>query len=105
MAEEFSIAELIGGLTEGLHDAHDRANAAGREPVVELTDCEIELSVSATYEGGGGVKFWILNASGGASTGSVSKIRMKFQPIKGATATQFHQRVGDGPEPPTRQEE
>lgn len=105
MTDEFTIADLIGSLAQGLHDAHYRANASGREHIVELTDCEIELSVSATYEGGGVIKFGILNASGGASTGSLSKIRMKFHPIKGASATQFHQSEGDGPELPTRQED
>ena len=48
------------------------------DPVIEFTGCEIELSVKATVQAGGGIKFYIFTAEAKAGTEQVSKIKLKF---------------------------
>jgi len=48
------------------------------DPVIILKECEIELSVKATVEGGGGIKFYIFSAEAKAGSEQASKITLKF---------------------------
>jgi hypothetical protein len=40
--------------------------------------CELELSVTVKSEAGGGIRFWIVDASGKVSGETVSKIKLSF---------------------------
>ena len=51
--------------------------------IMQFRGCEIELSVTAKVEGGGGLKFWLVDASAKAAKENVSKIKIAFAPIPG----------------------
>ena len=47
-----------------LHAADEvREESVSRQPVMQFEECELELAVTLTGEGGAGVKFWIVSAS------------------------------------------
>lgn len=72
-----SLSELIRSMTSELR----AARASGDDAVIELSECELELSVSAVAEGGGSIKFWLIDAGASVKGEAVSKIRLKFNPV------------------------
>jgi len=66
-----------------------RANPP-KDPVLAFTGCEIELSVKASAEVDGGIRFYIFSAGAKAGSEVASKIRLSF----GATGTPIVLRVG-----------
>jgi|ERR1039458_5402240 hypothetical protein len=71
------------------------------DPVIAFTGCEIELSVKATAEVGGGIRFHIFSAEAKAGGEAASKIKLTF----GAAGVPLVMQVqAEGPAPrPERQ--
>lgn len=57
---------------------HSLSTDPPNNPVIQLTGCEIELSVKVVVEGGGGIKFYVFDASAKASEEETSKIKLTF---------------------------
>lgn len=72
-----SLSELIRSTADELRDAKN----TGDDAVIELSECELELSVSAAAEGSGGIKFWLIDAGASVKGETVSKIHLKFKPV------------------------
>lgn len=88
------LAELIQSAAEEIRTAQAQAPKDGG--VMQFTGCEIEVSVKATVEGGGGVKFWIIDASAKAGAETSSKIKLSFG-AAGAPKIFFAQIPGTAP--------
>jgi hypothetical protein len=76
MAEEpLSLDAIVRDVAAQLHALRDNPPA---DPVIEFTGCEIELSVKATVQAGGGIRFYVFTAEAKATQEQVSKIKLKF---------------------------
>lgn len=72
-----SLAQLIKSTAAQLREAKD----PDVDPVIELTECSLELSVSASADAKGGLKFWLIDAGASVSGETVSKVNLKFKPV------------------------
>lgn len=72
-----SLSELIRTTASELREA----KSDEQDAVIELTECELELSVTASAEAGAGIKFWLADANTSAKGETVSKIHLKFKPF------------------------
>ena len=74
-----------------------RENPLPKDPVIRFSGCEIELSVKATVEGGGGVRFYIFSAQAKAANEQLSKIKLSFG-AAGTPLVMLTQSTGEGPD-------
>lgn len=74
----FSLSALIKATADELRAARAKAK---KDAVIQLTACEIELAVTVTAEAGGGIKFWLVDASAKGSGQSMSRIKLSFEPV------------------------
>jgi len=65
-----------------------------KDPLLAFTGCEIELSVKASAEMDGGIRFYIFSAGAKAGSEVASKIKLSF----GATGTPLVLRAGTAEE-------
>jgi|SRR5690348_15063930 hypothetical protein len=73
--EALSLDEIVRNVAAQLHALRDNPPP---DPVIQFAGCEIELSVKATVQAGGGIKFYVFSAEAKAGTEQVSKIKLKF---------------------------
>ncbi len=90
-----SLSELIQSTAAELREAR----STGEDAVIELAECEMELSVSAAAEGKGGIKFWLIDAGASVKGETVSKIRLKFKPVGQQQYLSGEDEVTDAPAP------
>lgn len=88
----FNLGDLVLRTANELREAQAKANKD--DPVLQFTGCEIELAVTATAEAGGGIKFWLVDASVKASRENVSTVKINFGPVPGKKALQYLQETG-----------
>ncbi|WP_290497054.1 trypco2 family protein [Hyphomonas sp. UBA4494] len=99
MADGIEISEIITSLTQGIRHAAATSKKSGFDPIIQLSNCEIELAVTAKAEGKAGLKFWLLDAGTSVAGEKVSKIILRFEPTS-SKAVQLTSRGGaekDGP--------
>jgi hypothetical protein len=77
---------------------HELRNDPAPDPVIAFTGCEIELSVKATAEVGGGIRFHIFSAEAKAGNEAASKIKLSFG-AAGAPVVMLAQAEGPAPKP------
>jgi hypothetical protein len=70
-----SLDAIVRDVAEQLHRLRDHPPA---DPVIAFKGCEIELSVKATVQAGGGIRFYVFTAEAKASQEQVSKIKLSF---------------------------
>jgi hypothetical protein len=75
-----SLDAIVRDVADQLHSLRDDPP---KDPVIAFSGCEIELSVKATVEADGGIRFYVFSAGAKASNEQVSKIKLSF----GATGT------------------
>ena len=95
MADGIEISEIITSLTQGIRHAAATSKKSGFDPIIQLSNCEIELAVTAKA----GLKFWLLDAGTSVAGEKVSKIILRFEPTS-SKAVQLTSRGGaekDGP--------
>lgn len=85
--EGIGLGDLITRVATEIRQARDAAPK--NDPVLALTDCELELTVTMTAEGSAGIKVWLLDISGGGSVERASKITLKFGPAPGGAPQVF----------------
>jgi hypothetical protein len=93
-----SLSEIVKSTADELrliHKDEPTADAA----VMKFTECEIELSVLAKVEADGKVKFWVVEAGGGASYENASKVTLKFTALPGNGILAAVQGAQSGPAP------
>jgi Trypsin-co-occurring domain 2 len=72
----FTLAELINHTSDELRQA--RRAKRNEDGVMVFKSCELELSVTVKAEAGGGIRFWVVDASSKVSGETVSKIKLSF---------------------------
>jgi hypothetical protein len=98
MAEKelaLSLDAIVRDVANQLHRL--RETPLPKDPVIQFSGCEIELSVKATVEGGGGVRFYIFSAQAKAANEHLSKIKLTFG-AAGAPLVMLAQSTPEGPE-------
>ena len=75
-----SLTELVQDVARQLRELKKQQPPPG-EAVIGFKECEVELSVGATVEVGGGIKFWVLEVSGKGSTSATHKIKLTFSAL------------------------
>ena len=78
MAKEpvsLSLDSIVRDVANQLHALRDKPPA---DPVIAFTGCEIELSVKATLQADGGIRFYVFSAGAKVSNEQVSKIKLTF---------------------------
>jgi hypothetical protein len=70
-----SLDMIVRDVAEQLHKLREDPP---KEPVIAFVGCEIELSVSAKTEAGGGIRFYIFSAEAKAGSEVASKIKLTF---------------------------
>ena len=82
--DRIELSEILRYVSQELQDADAKARAAG-SAVMKFDECKLEFAVSAEKEGGGGLKVWILNLSGGAKKSESHTITVTMKAIPGKT--------------------
>jgi len=90
-----SLDAIVRDVANQLHRL--REDPVPKDPVIQFSGCEIELSVKATVEGGGGVRFYIFSAEAKAAKEHLSKIKLSFG-TTGTPLVMLTQNSGQGPE-------
>lgn len=85
---KLELPTLLATLSDQLREADRNARARGN-PIMQLEECEIELSVSLELGAKGSVKFWVLEAGADAKTAHTNKVRVKLKPIDGTVLQAF----------------
>ncbi len=75
----FTLSQLIEQTAEDLKNAQKPK----KDAIMQSTGCELELAVTVGAEAGGGIKFWLVDASAKASGETVSKVKLTFGPLPG----------------------
>jgi len=72
-----SLTELVEDTACQLRDLKARQPTPG-DAVISFKECALELSVAASLEAGGGIKFWVVEALGKGVTSAAHKITLTF---------------------------
>jgi hypothetical protein len=70
-----SLDEIVRDIAEQLHSLRENPP---KDPVIAFTGCEIELSVKASAEADGGIRFYIFSAGAKAASEVASKVKLSF---------------------------
>lgn len=84
MDNKIPLPNLLSQLRQDLSQA--QADGEGSDLRFQIEDIEIELQLVATQkaEGGGGIKFWVINADAKieGSQALTQKLKLKLKPVK-----------------------
>lgn len=72
------LAKLIQTVADELRSARDNANKG--DPIIDLVDCELEMAVEVTNEGGAGIKVWVFELGGRRSKLNSNTVKVRFAP-------------------------
>lgn len=72
------LAKLIQTLADQLRSARDTANKD--DPIIDLAECELEMAVEVTNEGGAGIKVWVFELGGRRSKLNSNTVKVRFAP-------------------------
>lgn len=93
--DRLELAEVVGALRDSLATAQAQGRAAnGPRFTVSGVDVEVTVEIGRALEGGGGVKFWVVQA-GGRVTGSATRTHRILLSLKPAEAIQISGRNSD----------
>lgn len=82
----FTLGELITSTAQQIREARDKAPP---DTVMQFERCELELAVTLSNEGGGGLKFHFFSAELKAKEQALSRIKLSFGPIPGKPSPAF----------------
>ena len=94
----FTLSQLIETTVSELK----AARKPDKDAVMQFTGCELELTVTIGAEAGGGIKFWLVDASAKGNVENVSKVKLTFGPLPGTTAA-YLAAAGGGKGSPIKQ--
>lgn len=82
MDERIPLAEVIDQIRDELADATARAASQGVQFPVGAVQIELQIGVTKSADGKGGVKLWVLDLAGGASVSHqlVQKVTVNLDP-------------------------
>jgi len=73
------LSQMIIDLRRALERAQDEGE--GKSIRILINETELELDVAVQAEGEAGIKFYVVNAGGGASSQESQKTRIKLLPV------------------------
>src|SRR5262249_18403125 len=79
--EGLTLSELIVSTSNELRVAHEKVK--DQDTVMRFNGCDLELAVTVKGEAGGGIKFWVADASTKVAGETVSKVKLSFGAIPG----------------------
>jgi hypothetical protein len=94
-----SLPDLVQSAADDLRRIHAEQPD---DAVMQFTECEVELEVVASVDAKGKVKFWVVEAGGGASYENSQKVKLKFAALPGKVI-QAPLVAGEDPPQPKRQ--
>jgi hypothetical protein len=80
MAEKIALADFLAHLREQLSFAW--MDAQDQRIRFRAKTIELEIQVTASKEGGGGIKVWVLEGSGKAAAETVQRIKLTLEPVE-----------------------
>ena len=89
----FTLSQLIETTASELRAVRAKQPA---DAVMQFQGCEMELAVSIGAEAGGGIKFWLMDASAKAKGETVSKVKLSFGPLPGQVIAAIAKGGGKG---------
>jgi hypothetical protein len=89
----FTLTQLIESTASELRAVRAKQPA---DPVMQFQGCELELAVTVAAEAGGGIKFWLVDASAKAKAETVSKVKLSFGPLPGQVIAALAKGSGKG---------
>lgn len=92
-----SLSELVQQTADELRKVKHQAPKDGA--VLEFKECELELAVTFSGEGGAGLKFWIVSTEAKVSAEQVSKIKLSFSAVEGSRVQAAAKRAGPAKKP------
>lgn len=81
MSERYPLVELLTSLGDQLREAQRQAAEDGKDDMLKLKDCSIELALTWEKSGEGGIKFWVVELGAGASRSSTQTITINMEPV------------------------
>lgn len=72
------LAEVLEALGAELRSANERIRESGAAPVIALSDAEVELNLRLEADGRGGVRFWVIEATGGLVAERTATVRVRL---------------------------
>lgn len=72
------LANLIQTVADQLRAARDKANKA--DPIIDLAECELEIAVEVTNEGGAGIRVWVFELGGRRTKLNSNTVKVRFAP-------------------------
>ncbi|MFN3988116.1 MAG: trypco2 family protein [Rhodocyclaceae bacterium] len=85
LASGIELAEVIKHVSDQLIAADEHARERGY-PVMQFDECEVELAVRVSGEGGAGVKILVFEAGAKGEIEHANRIRIRFKPVPGGRA-------------------
>jgi Trypsin-co-occurring domain 2 len=72
------LASLIQTVADQLRAARDSAKKD--DPIIDLAECELEMAVEVTNEGGAGIKVWVFELGGRRTKLNSNTVKVRFAP-------------------------
>ncbi len=82
------LSEMIVYVADQLRQASAKSTAHGNA-IMQLSQCDVELTVEVDKNGSAGVQVWVVDINAGASKNVTHKVTVTFIPIPGQPATEF----------------
>ena len=96
MNQKIELADLVEKVANQLHELRKRAKAT-TDPVMQFTECELEMAFSVEDAGKAGIKLWVFELGGGRTRTNSNTVRIKFS-AQGPSIAFPVQQPGPGPE-------
>lgn len=80
MASPLSGLTLSGLIKNAANEIRAARAESLEDAVMQFEGCELELAVTIGADAGGGIKFWLVDASAKVKAETVSKVKLKFGP-------------------------
>ena len=78
--QRYPLADLIHELGAQLREAQRRASADGLPGILRLRECTVEMGVTWTKTGSGGIEFWVVKLGGDVSKENTQTITLTLEP-------------------------
>lgn len=75
---QLALSTVLEGLKAELKTTVDREK--GTDPLLQVTECSVELGITWSVEGSGEIKFWVLDFTGKATRENSQTVTVKVVP-------------------------
>ena len=83
------LAYLLEQLADELRAAKNAAKRDGKEDILQVKECSLELGMTWEVTANAGVKFWVFEIGGDASKSNTQTITIALEPVEGIGPISF----------------